>query len=170
VSYLKICCQSHGHLDFHLCCFMGISSFTFRPVDPFWDNFCEMYTTSTFIFFYLVVLRFEIRASLLVGKHSTIWATCPTHFAPVYFSDMASYFCLGLVLDCNYPTSIFQISGIIGKCHHAQLIFWNSISLIFLPRLSSNHDSPNLWLLSSWNYKHVCLTPMFFLHIDVQSF
>jgi hypothetical protein len=59
------------------------------------------------------------------------------------------------------------VSGITGTCYHAWLIDWAQISLTyFLPRLASNHDPPDLYLLSSWDYR---CEPKFFGSVIIFS-
>jgi hypothetical protein len=40
-----------------------------------------------------------------------------------------------------------------GVHYHTQLLVEMGVLITFLPRLSSNHDPPNLCLLSSWDYR-----------------
>jgi hypothetical protein len=48
------------------------------------------------VFFFLSVLGFELRTSLLVGRCCTTWATLPTLFCVGYFWDRISWnICLG---------------------------------------------------------------------------
>jgi hypothetical protein len=65
---------------------MGVMDTHHRDLTPqvrwIWDMvfiFCQMssvgFETQWAIFFFVVVLEFEFRASLLLGRHSTTWAT-----------------------------------------------------------------------------------------------
>jgi hypothetical protein len=68
-----------------------------------------------------VVLDFELRALLFLGKIFTTEATPPAIFAFLflgYFSDRISQFCLGLALDCP----MFVLGKISGMYCYAHLI------------------------------------------------
>jgi hypothetical protein len=58
-------------------------------------------------FFFLAALEFELRASHLLGRHSTTWATLPALFSIGYFWDrILQTVCLGWLW-----TTIFLISA-----------------------------------------------------------
>jgi hypothetical protein len=50
-----------------------------------------------------------------------------------------------------------HVAGIIEMYHHAQLSYWDGVSLIFLPLLASNCEPPYPYLLSNWHYR--CESP-----------
>jgi hypothetical protein len=81
------------------------------------------------LFSFLVVLGNEFRASLMLGKHSTTWATPPaSHFLLlVYFSDRVFHFCLGPAI-LLLPSS--WVAGVTGMCHHPSLYALTSFQLI----------------------------------------
>jgi hypothetical protein len=53
----------------------------------------------SYLFSFLAVLRFKLRAFHLLGRCPTIWTTLPALFALVYFSDRDLCFCPGAASD-----------------------------------------------------------------------
>jgi hypothetical protein len=70
-------------------------------------------------FFFSGSTVFELRASHLLGRHSTTWATLPVLFAQVIFQIGTYVFLPRLALNCNSP----QVAGIIGVSHHTWSLF-----------------------------------------------
>jgi hypothetical protein len=100
-----------------------------------------------FVFIYLGVLGFELRASHLVVRHCTAWATLPAFFAPVILEIKSCFLhrwawteiLLFLASHCHWD------DGWVPPC----TIFFCSdrvLQIFFLPRLAWNHDPPNLSL------------------------
>jgi hypothetical protein len=77
-------------------------------------------------------LGFVLRASSLLGRHSTTWAMPPALFGFSYFSGKTSSFCLGPGLGhlSSYLRPLL-VARIRGKHHQAWLIDWDGILLIF---------------------------------------
>jgi hypothetical protein len=50
------------------------------------------------------------------------------------------------------------IVGITGPCHHAWLTDWDRAKS--MPGLASNHNPPDLHLLSIWDYRYEPLCPV----------
>jgi hypothetical protein len=102
-------------------------------------------------FFVGTVLRFEIRASLLLSNQSNTSATQSGPFSFSYFSHSILLFCLGPALD-NDPSSYEScIAGMTGATTPSLLVDMGSCQnyvFSFLPSLASNLDPSNLWLLS----------------------
>jgi hypothetical protein len=98
-------------------------------------------------YYFLWVLVVELWASCCVDRHSTTWAIPPTPFALVIL-EIESYI---NAHDClNQDPCIYNphIAGMTGVHHHTQsLVIWGL--RIFLLRLASNHDLPDLCLLNS---------------------
>jgi hypothetical protein len=67
---------------------------------------------------FLIVLGFELRALLLLGKCSTIWFTFPALFTLVIFSDRVSCFLPGPAYHQNLLIYTFCIHGITGMYYH----------------------------------------------------
>jgi hypothetical protein len=88
----------------------------------------------------------EFRASHLLGKHSTTWATLSAlfFFALVTFWIESHTFCTGLVSQWGPPTC---------ASHYLRSQVCTTTPS-FLPRLTSNQDPPDRYLLSSWDYRH----------------
>jgi hypothetical protein len=109
-----------------------------------------------FFFFFLAVLRLGLRASCLVGRHSTTWPTSTVLFCFSYFLDRVSYFCLGQASDCGSRTSL--ISWITSM--------WSKI-MDHLVGWEGDTDPPDLCLLGSWNYSHKTSHWEFLPHLTV---
>jgi hypothetical protein len=111
---------------------------------------------------------FELRASSLLD--STNWVTTPVDLFFSCFSARISWFCLGPALDHSSPNY-----GLLVRWDYSCLTsfpaWWLRKSLInFLPGLDSNHDPPDLLLLTSWDYRHETLPlafPLLFLKLDI---
>jgi hypothetical protein len=101
--------------------------------------------------FVLVVLGFELRALNLLGRCSTFWAIMPPHLFLLWCLKFFSGASLGLwpfhicFLPCNWDHSTEP------PCL-TSLLRWNLTN--FLPRSAFNCDSPNLYLLNVWDYRH----------------
>jgi hypothetical protein len=50
----------------------------------------------------------------------------------------------------SLPPYASCVAGMTGMCHHTQLLL---VEMNFLPGLASNHEPPDLCLLSSWEYR-----------------
>jgi hypothetical protein len=116
--------------------------------------------------FFFSSMGFELRALHLFSKYSTIWAMFPALFSFRLFFRSSHTFLTRLALDYDPPT----YAGIIGLCHHAQLICWHGGLTNFLPGLDWNHDPPvsSLLLQSSWNYR--CESPHLVYHLSNKHF
>jgi hypothetical protein len=64
------------------------------------------------------------------------------------------------------PIGASHIAGMTGVCDHARIVCEigarvgvGGILTHFLSQLASNHISPNLYLLSSWDYRYESLCP-----------
>jgi hypothetical protein len=68
-----------------------------------------------------MVLMFELRASCLLGRHSTTYVKSPVLLVSVIFQIGSHTFCLGLTSDHHPPTYASLIAGITGACHCSQL-------------------------------------------------
>jgi hypothetical protein len=75
----------------------------------------------------------------------------PSPFCFSYSLNRVSCFCLGC-LDHYTPIYTCCTAGITSMNHHAQLIDWDDVSQTFL--LTLNHNPPDSYLLSSWDYRH----------------
>jgi hypothetical protein len=69
-----------------------------------------------------LVLGFEHRASCLLGRHCTTWATLPGHFCFSNFLDKVPCFCPGLVSDHDSPTYSLLQHWDCNMYHHVKLI------------------------------------------------
>jgi hypothetical protein len=65
--------------------------------------FAKYLNRQSFIIIYFAVLGFEIRASHLVGRHSTTGATLPALFCVGYSQEDFSNYLLGLPLNLDPP-------------------------------------------------------------------
>jgi hypothetical protein len=95
-----------------------------------------------FLFFlFFLVLEFDLRAWLLLGRYSTTWAISPALFAFSYFQVGFHTFCPRLALDFKISTSSLHLAPVIGVYHHAWLVLRNKIALTvcssWLPTLNS---------------------------------
>jgi hypothetical protein len=114
----------------------------------------------------LVVLRFELSALHLLGKHSTTGATPSALLVLGYFSDRVLHFLLGSVWDHNSATCASSIAGT-NRCvplHLAYLFRSGSHQLFALAGLE---------LQSSWSlppeeleYRHELLAQ---LKMDIEG-
>jgi hypothetical protein len=73
------------------------------------------------------ILRFELKASHLLSRWSTIWAMHPSLFLFSYFSGRILAFCR------LQPAILLPTASRVGgdACHHVQLIDWDGILLTF---------------------------------------
>jgi hypothetical protein len=103
--------------------------------------------------FFVALLDLEFTASCLLGRYSTTWATLPVFFCVVYFWGRVSHtVCPGFPQTVILLISASWVARIWGWAISAQLIN-------FFLRLVSNHDPPNLHLLSSCDYRHLPSNP-----------
>jgi hypothetical protein len=87
----------------------------------------------------------------LLGRCSTTPAIPQHFFALVTFQVVSRFiylFCLGPASDFKFPTYVSHIAGATGMYHSRPACLNN-----FLLGLASNHNPPNLWLPSSWEYR-----------------
>jgi hypothetical protein len=119
----------------------------------YWSAILEK-THLSLSFYFLAVLEFELRASHLLGKCSTTSTMPPALSSLDYFTYRVSCFLhrAGFRAWFSYLCFLDSLDHRHTPCFEMGLI--NS-----LPVLASNHDSPNLYLHSSWNFRHepLCL-------------
>jgi hypothetical protein len=90
-----------------------------------------------YVFFVCVVSVFDLRASYLLGRCSTTWAMLPSPFCFSYFSERVLHFLpLCSWMNATMPGLLVEMGS------------------LFLSRLASNHDLPDLCLPHSWDYIH----------------
>jgi hypothetical protein len=73
-----------------------------------------------------------------------------------YSSGRGLHFCSGPASDLSpltYASHVARIARITDATNHTQPVGWDMVSLNFLPRLASNHDPLDVYLLSSWDYR-----------------
>jgi hypothetical protein len=104
----------------------------------------------------------QLRVALcLFGRHFTTWIMpSPSHplfFALVIFQIGSSIFAQDWPQTAILLT-IPPIARTTDAKHYAQLVGWDGVSLIFLPRLAFNCNPPNLHLLSSWDYTRATMS------------
>jgi hypothetical protein len=115
-------------------------------------NMCKQTKPNPYLFFFLTVLKFELRTSHLVGKHCTTWTTTPFFFFGFVF-QIVIWLTLtlpGLVLNRHPSVSASWVPWIIGIYHHAWLASetgscWIFVQTVFEPQ------SSYLYLPNSWN-------------------
>jgi hypothetical protein len=106
------------------------------------------------IYYLYVVPWFEFRASCLVGRQFTSWATPSVLLALVNF-QIGSWVFVGASLDCPPPTYTSHLARITGMIHHTYVICWDwwGDHYFVLSRLASICNLPDLCLPNSWNSK-----------------
>jgi hypothetical protein len=76
------------------CCSKGSSIWRVWKEDFFFNH--KLFYLVNLFFFFFPLLRYELRASPLIGRRSTTWATPPALFCVAYFWDRVSRtICLG---------------------------------------------------------------------------
>jgi hypothetical protein len=93
-----------------------------------------------FILFCFPLLRVELRASHLLGRCSTTWAT-PLTLSVLLFLRQVLILCSGP----TWTTILFVLPCVAGKTgtHHWIHLLFEMGSHKLLPRLASNHESSN---------------------------
>jgi hypothetical protein len=117
----------------------------------------------------LVVLRFELWASQMWGRHSTTWTTTPILFCSGCFGGRVLHFCLGQPGPRSYFL-IPAIPGMTGTHHHTYhfLIEMGSCKLFYMswPRTS-------ILLISAfqvaWDGRHT-IVPIYWLRWGFVNF
>jgi hypothetical protein len=102
---------------------------------------------------FLVVLCFALRASCLLGRHSSTRVLPPQHILLQLFFREGLILLLELASDYDPPAFTFCVTGIIGLCHLCLACSLREDLANFLLWLTSNHD-PRIWFLNTWNYRH----------------
>jgi hypothetical protein len=123
-----------NNLPFHFCSFWKAKflilmkcSINFYPTMD--HAFCFL------LEFYSAVWGFELRASHLLGMHSTTWIMPPVLFCFVIFRIESLVFAQA-DLDSVPSISTSHITGKRGTYHHTQLISWDGASQTFCSNVS----------------------------------
>uniref|UniRef100_A0A5F7ZHM8 Uncharacterized protein n=1 Tax=Macaca mulatta TaxID=9544 RepID=A0A5F7ZHM8_MACMU len=92
----------------------------------------------------------------------------PTLSPRLECSGIVSAYCnLCLLVSSDYPASASRVTGTIGVCHHAQLIFVFLVEMGFLHVGQDGLDLLTLWsaclgLPKCWDYRHEAPRPVNF--------
>jgi hypothetical protein len=78
--------------------------------------FITVYTRKYLLWAFFMVLGVGLKASYLLGKHSTAWAMPLAPFCSGYFLDRVSFFCLGQPRPWPSYCILLTIAGMTGAC------------------------------------------------------
>jgi hypothetical protein len=90
------------------------------------------YCFVVYYFYFWQFLGFELKALLLLGRHSYHLSQAPISLSFCYFFQVGSPFCPGLASGHDLPVYATCVTAISGVRYHVQLVFSKGVLTNFL--------------------------------------